>query len=74
MTLREDLEHLINRHSRENASGTPDFILAEYLLSQLASVEATIKARDVWWGFVPKIGGSVPAVDTDELHPDEDRE
>lgn len=60
-TLREDIEATINRHHRENESGTPDFILAEYLLAALASVEATIKARDKWWGFEPHLGGKIPA-------------
>src|SRR5580692_5744669 len=30
-TFEKDLAHVINRHSRENGSNTPDFILAAYL-------------------------------------------
>lgn len=64
MSLLTDIESLINRHSRENVSGTPDFILANYLQAALDNFEATVKARDSWWGFVPMIGGTVPAADT----------
>lgn len=60
--LRQELEHLLNRHSRENRSGTPDFILAGYLVRSLAAFDAATKERDKWWGFVPMIGGTVPAV------------
>jgi hypothetical protein len=62
-TLREDIEAAINRHNRENRSGTPDFILAECVLAALDSIEAAIIARDAWFSFTPMIGGTVPAVD-----------
>lgn len=61
-TLRQDIERVINSHSRENVSGTPDFILAEYLLAALDNAEAVIKARDRWYRFEPMLG-TVPAVD-----------
>ncbi len=61
-SLREDIEHVLNRHSRENRSGTPDFILAECILAALDSIEAAIMARDAWYSFEAKLG-TVPAVD-----------
>ena len=64
-TLREDIEAAISRHSRENVSGTPDFILAEYLLAALDNAEAVIKARDRWYRFEPTLG-TVPAVSHEE--------
>jgi type IV secretory pathway VirB4 component len=45
-----ELRSLINRHSRENASNTPDFLLAEYLLSCLKTFEEFTKKRDRWYG------------------------
>jgi len=48
-TLLEDLQHLINRHSRENASDTPDYVLAEYLLNCLCAFEAATRTRDGWY-------------------------
>lgn len=63
-SLWHELQQVINRHSRENASGTPDFILAAYLLDALTSYEATVKARDAWYRWTPTIGGTVPAVDS----------
>lgn len=45
-----ELEALINKHSRENASNTPDFILADYIASILRSFEVATGARDAWYG------------------------
>ena len=48
-----ELTRLLNRTSAENASNTPDFILAEYLLASLAAFNAGINARETWFGRVP---------------------
>ena len=61
-SFRDELTSVLNLHNRENQSGTPDFILAEYMLASLAAFDAATQRRDNWWGFVPMIGGSVPAV------------
>jgi hypothetical protein len=58
-----DLEALVNKHSLENGSGTPDYILATYLWACIETWNASTKTRDRWWGFDAKIGGVVPAVD-----------
>lgn len=34
-TFEEELKELINKHSKENESNTPDFILAQFLNSCL---------------------------------------
>lgn len=60
-SLRNDVQHLINSYSRENVSGTPDLVLADYLLGALELFEKATNERDRWWGFEPKIGGSIPA-------------
>lgn len=48
-TFREKLEHLINCHSKENGSNTPDFILAEYLDDSLAAFDKAVKRRSDWY-------------------------
>ena len=48
--LLEELTHLLNRVSRENESNTPDFILAEFMMSCLIAGEILIKTREKWYG------------------------
>lgn len=45
-----ELTTLINRHSLENGSDTPDFILAQHLYECLVCYQRTITARDKWFG------------------------
>jgi hypothetical protein len=44
------LEKLINHHSKENGSNTPDFILADYLSECLAAYDRAVRRRDDWHG------------------------
>ena len=44
------LETLINAYSMENASNTPDFILAGYLCSCLLAFETAVQQRETWYG------------------------
>ena len=48
MTFEEEITDVINKHSVENKSNTPDFILAEYLLGCLRTYELAINRRDNW--------------------------
>lgn len=48
--FQKDLEALINKHSMEHGSGTPDFILAEYLCRCLKNFNETVYSRQTWWG------------------------
>jgi len=50
MEFEKELEMLINKHSKENESDTPDFILEQYLKVCLANYAEAIKARDKWYG------------------------
>lgn len=61
-TFEQELEAVINRHSQENASNTPDFILAQFLLSCLAAWNAGVTRRESWYGRanVGPAGGSGP--------------
>lgn len=45
----KELEHLINKHSLENESATPDFILAHHLRKCLEAFNETSKARKDWY-------------------------
>lgn len=49
-TLVEELRALLNRHSAENESDTPDFILAEFLLGCLNAYDTAIRRRSDWYG------------------------
>ena len=48
--FRVELTRLLNQHSRENASGTPDYILAEYLLGCLTAYDRALAQRETWHG------------------------
>jgi hypothetical protein len=58
--LAQDLGSVLNRHSAENRSDTPDFILAQYMLDALAAFEKASRAREDWYGHRHAIGGDVP--------------
>lgn len=49
-TIESELASLLNRYSQENSSGTPDFILANFLLNVLYHYEETIQHRAKWRG------------------------
>ena len=53
-SFRKNLEAILNAHSMENGSNTPDFILAKYLLGCLAAFDAAVERREEWYGRVPK--------------------
>ena len=46
----KDLKRLLNCHSKENGSDTPDFILARYLEKCLEAFDETVKSRESWYG------------------------
>ncbi len=54
--LRTDIEMAINRNSAENGSNTPDFILAEYLVSCLEAYDKAVHARSDWYNHHCSIG------------------
>ena len=45
-TLEEDLASVINRHSVENESDTPDFVLAEFLMGCLRAFNRGTQERE----------------------------
>lgn len=52
-TFYEELSELINKHSVENDSNTPDFMLAKYITNCLKAYNTVIHERDKWYGFKP---------------------
>lgn len=50
MDFRKKLEHLLNAECKDNKSNTPDFILADYLISCLDAFDQGINAREIWYG------------------------
>lgn len=49
-SFRVELKSLINCHSQENGSDTPDFVLAEYLVDCLDAFDKATRRRAVWFG------------------------
>ena len=47
-SLTREIAAVLNRHSLENASNTPDFILAQYLLGCLAAFDVATQQRETW--------------------------
>ena len=47
--FRNDLRSVINEHSKEQNSDTPDFILAKYLEKCLEAFDETIQEREHWY-------------------------
>lgn len=48
--LTAELSDLLNRHSMESASGTPDYILAKYLTDCLLAWNRSMQEREAWYG------------------------
>ena len=48
--LRKKIARALNSESAENESNTPDFILAQYLISCLEAFGTAIIRRDEWYG------------------------
>ncbi len=55
-SLQNDIKAVINRHSREEDSNTPDFILAEYLVACLGAFEVASNRREGWYKVDHKPG------------------
>ena len=49
-TFEQELCALINRHSMENHSDTPDFILCEFLRKSLETFDIAVRLRERWYG------------------------
>ena len=52
--FRAELEVIINKYSMENSSNTPDWIIADYLVSCLDSFNRSVGAREKWYDKEPE--------------------
>jgi hypothetical protein len=50
----KDLRGVLNTHSQENTSDTPDWILSQYLCDCLDALNAAIQKREAWHGRDPR--------------------
>jgi hypothetical protein len=48
-----ELTELLNRHSIENESNTPDFVLALFVRNCLDAWNEAVVGRDSWYGLKP---------------------
>ena len=48
--LVKEIAYVLNSASRESASDTPDFILAEHMVESLEAFEKASRAREQWYG------------------------
>lgn len=46
----EELTALINKHSRENESNTPDFIIARFMIDAYYAFVKGVNRRAQWYG------------------------
>jgi hypothetical protein len=63
LNFRKELENLINAHSMENGSDTPDYILAHYLHTCLDAFDSAVKERTRWYSKATKEGNFRTGVD-----------
>lgn len=47
--LEKDLTALLNKHSMERISDTPDFLLAQHMIESLRQFDQSTRARGVWY-------------------------
>ena len=64
-TFGRELEFIINQFSQENASNTPDFILATYLLRCLNAWNEGVTRREEWYGREHKVADTVTSEQLD---------
>ncbi len=57
--LEKELAGVLNGECRENDSNTPDFLLAEFIMTCLEAFELASNKREVWYGVELKPGCSV---------------
>lgn len=50
--LKKEIEGVLNKHSAESGSDTPDFILAQYLMNCLEAFDKAVIHRDQWYGNI----------------------
>jgi len=54
LAFEKELIALINHHSLEGLSNTPDFVLAQYLMACLFAWNGATNRREQWYGREPQ--------------------
>lgn len=49
-SLRTEIQDVLSRYSAENASDTPDYVLAHFLMGCLAAWNEAVRERERWYG------------------------
>ena len=49
--FRSELRDLLNRHSCENRSNTPDWILRDFICDSLRAFDKSVHLRNKWYGY-----------------------
>ena len=57
-TLKEELTTILNKHSTENGSDTPDFVLAMFLLACLTAFDDATNLRREWYAPLEESTGN----------------
>jgi hypothetical protein len=57
LKLRDEIQQAINKHSAENGSNTPDFILASFLADCLDAFDRATNSRTEWYKPAPQPDG-----------------
>ena len=52
--FRTELKQLLNSHSKENTSNTPDLVLADYLQNCLSAFDIAVMEREQFYGRAQK--------------------
>lgn len=60
MSFEKELTRILNCGCAENASNTPDFILAEFMLKCLAAFNSGVNRREDWYGRGRQPGDPAP--------------
>lgn len=67
LELQTELKALLNKHNAENGSNTPDFLLAEHLLSCLHAFNTGVNRREQWYSRGTKRIANLPREQTNDL-------
>jgi hypothetical protein len=54
-SLYQEVREAVNKHSAEDGSGTPDFIIAQYLLACLNAFDTATNQRKAWYKSMENI-------------------
>ncbi len=69
--FRIELTELINKHSKENDSNTPDYILANYLSNCLDAFAIAVAQREHWYGR--EIPSTPQSIEVEPYTPDSEQ-